>query len=139
MTQRCQHALVEIYIPTVPRCYFLRWTVDEEAEVTNSTCLTGVECGYQIVIPRKMVLNLAHETPMAGHLGVNKTHRRVLDHFYWPGASKDVKDFCRSCHTCQVVGKANQKPKAVPLEPIPMAKEPFSHVIIDCMGPLPKT
>ena len=35
--------------------------------------------------------------------------------------------------------KPNQKPKAVPLRPIPVAKEPFSHVIMDCVGPLPKT
>ena len=97
---------------------------------------------YQIVVPQKYrstVLSLAHDTPMAGHLGVSKTHRRVLNHFYWPGISRDVKKFCKSCHTCQVVGKANQKPKVAPLKPIPVAKEPFSHVIIDCVGPLPKT
>jgi len=38
-----------------------------------------------------------------------------------------------------VIGKANQRPKVAPLKPIPVAKEPFSHVIIDCVGPLPKT
>ena len=73
---------------------------------------------YQVVIPQKYcdtVLNMAHDTPMAGHLGVNKTHCRVLNPFYWPGVSRDVKKFCRSYHTCQVVGKANQKPKVAPL------------------------
>ena len=74
---------------------------------------------------------------MAGHLGVNKTHRRVLNHLYWPGVSTEVKNFCRSCHTCHIGGKSNQKPKAVPLQPIPVATEPFSH-IIDCVGPLTK-
>jgi len=91
------------------------------------------------VVPQKYhnaILYLAHDIPMAGHLGVNKRHRRVLNHL---GISRDVKKFCNSCHTCQVVGKANQKPKVVPLKPIPIAKEPFSHVIIDCVGPLPKT
>ena len=57
----------------------------------------------QIVVPeeyRMDVLRLAHEAPMAGHLGINKTYLKILQHFYWPGLKKDVKLFCRSCHTC---------------------------------------
>ena len=73
---------------------------------------------------------------MAGHIGVDKTHRRVLQHFYWP---RDVKQYCRRCRVYQSVGKPNQKPAVAPLKPIPVAGEPFSHVIIDCVGPLPKT
>ena len=46
---------------------------------------------------------------------------------------------CRSCHTCQLVGKPNQKPHVAPLQPIPAFEEPFSRVIVDCVGPLPKT
>ena len=97
---------------------------------------------YQVVIPKKRqhdILSLAHESPMAGHLGIKKTYRKVLDHFYWPGIRKDVKAFCRTCHTCQMVRKPNQRPPAAPLKPIPVSAEPFSHVIIDCVGPLPKT
>ena len=51
----------------------------------------------------------------------------------------DVAKFCQSCHTCQMVGKPNQKiPKAC-LQPIPAIYKHFSHVITDCVGPLPKT
>jgi hypothetical protein len=35
---------------------------------------------YQIVIPktyRAEVLCLAHETPLAGHLGINKTYQKI--------------------------------------------------------------
>ena len=35
---------------------------------------------HQIVIPRVYrpeILNLAHETPMSGHLGVNKTYHKI--------------------------------------------------------------
>ena len=41
--------------------------------------------------------------------------------------------------TCQVVGKPNQTIPKAPLKPIPAFEEPFSWVIIDCVGPLPKT
>ena len=66
---------------------------------------------HQIVVPRVYrpeILNLAHETPMSGHLGVNKTYHKILNHFYWPGLKSDVSQFCKCCHTCQTVGKPNQ-------------------------------
>ena len=43
---------------------------------------------YQIVIPkpyREEVLSLAHETPLSGHLGIDKTYEKIIRHFYWPG------------------------------------------------------
>ena len=97
---------------------------------------------HQIVVPssyRPHILSLAHDTPMSGHLGINKTYQRILEHFYWPNLRKDVVEFCRSCHTCQTVGKPNQTLPKAPLQPIPAFEEPFSRVIIDCVGPLPKT
>ena len=42
---------------------------------------------HQIVVPsvyRNQILSIAHEIPFAGHLGVNKTYHRILNHFYWP-------------------------------------------------------
>jgi len=92
---------------------------------------------YQIVLPWKYhhdVLSLAHDTPMAGHLGIKKTYYKVLNHYYWPGAHRDVKRFICSCHICQMVGKPNQKPPVAPLKPISVLGEPFSHVLIDCVG-----
>ena len=97
---------------------------------------------HQIVIPeqyRSEVLHLAHEALMAGHLGIDKTYRKALQNFYWPGLKRDVKLFCRSCHACQLVGKPNQNRHTAPLRPIPAFAEPFSQVIVDCVGPLPKT
>ena len=59
---------------------------------------------HQIVVPqvyRQEIIKLAHDTPMAGHLGVKKTSFKILQHFYWPGLNKDVSEFCKSCHECQ--------------------------------------
>ena len=72
---------------------------DEEWRVVN-----------QVVVPkllRGQVLRLAHEGALAGHLEINKTRQRVLQHFYWPGLRVDVAIFCKSCHVCQVTGKPN--------------------------------
>uniref|UniRef100_A0A4W5LNZ8 Gypsy retrotransposon integrase-like protein 1 n=1 Tax=Hucho hucho TaxID=62062 RepID=A0A4W5LNZ8_9TELE len=97
---------------------------------------------YQIVIPtafRQNVLSLAHDHQWSGHLGITKTYDRVLRHFFWPGLKQDVAQFCRTCHTCQITGKPNQVIPPAPLCPIPVIGEPFEHVVVDCVGPLPKT
>ena len=91
----------------------------------------------EVVVPktcRKVILNLAHGSVMSGHLGINKTYLKILTHFYWPGLKKYVVQFCRSCHVCQLVGKPNQPVPAAPLQPIPVCGEPFSHVLVDCVG-----
>ena len=38
-----------------------------------------------------------------------------------------------------MVGKPNQVIPKAGLQPIPAVDEPFSRIIIDCVGPLPKT
>lgn len=85
------------------------------------------------------VLSIAHKSLWSGHLGANKTYKSVLKYFFWPGLKSDVVKFCRSCHVCQVVRKPNQKIHPAPLHPIPAIGEPFERVILDCIGPLPRT
>ena len=138
-----QEAVDEDEVEMNPNCYFKQSGVlmrkwrpkDVPASDTWKTV-------FQIVVPqskRQNVLKVAHETAMAGHMGVNKTYKRILNHFYWPKLRRDVVEVCRSCHACQLVGKPNQKIPKAPLIPIPAFEEPFSRVIIDCVGPLPKT
>ena len=93
---------------------------------------------HQIVIPKKYrreILSLAHESAMAGHLGINKTYLKILHHFYWLHLRRDVSGYCKSCHVCQMVGKPNEIIPVAPLVPIPVCSEPFSEIIIDCVGP----
>ena len=97
---------------------------------------------HQIVVPksyRQEILSMAHETFLSGHMGVTKSYQKILNHFYWPILRKDEVEFCRSCHACQMVGKPNQTIPKAPLQPIPAVQEPFSRIIVDCVGPLPKT
>ena len=96
----------------------------------------------QVLVPevfRKEILSLAHDSLFAGHQGRTKTYRRVASDFYWPGMFKDTEEFCKTCHVCQVTGKPNQGIPPAPLKPIPITGEAFSKVLIDVVGPLPKT
>ena len=136
-------ALPEDEISQVPMCYYIKngilmrkWQpydvpADDEWAVY-----------HQIVVPksyRHEILSIAHESPMSGHLGINKTYHKIINHFYWPGLKSDVSKYCKTCHTCQMVGKPNQTIPKAQLQPIPAFDEPFSRILIDCVGPLPRT
>ena len=102
----------------------------------------GRERYNQIVMPtdyRKDLLQLAHEVPLAGHLGINKTYDKLIRHFYWPGIKTSTKKFCNSCDTCQKAGKPKPGIAIAPLKPITIKERPFERVIMDCVGPLPRT
>ena len=135
MQSLSQYAVSEKEAAVIPSCYY--W---KEGVLMRKWRSPDVPAGdewkvlHQIVLPGKYRGTVF----MAGHLGIKKTYCKVLNHYYWPGAHRDVKSFIRSCHICQMVGKPNQKPPVAPLKPIPVLGEPFSHVIIDCVGPLPK-
>lgn len=104
----------------------------------------GMDCVgdpvIQIVVPTKYrndVLKCSHD--QSGHLGVGKTYRHILRYFFWPRLKRDVAAYIRTCHTCQLTGKPNQCIKPAPLFPIPAVDKPFEHLIIDCVGPLPRS
>ena len=86
---------------------------------------------------RKQVLYMAHTMPLAGHLGTSKTRQRILQRFYWPSLSSDVKDYCASCRQCQMA--TNRRPPRAPMVPMPVLDEPFSRIAMDIVGPLPRS
>ena len=58
----------------------------------------------QLIVPmryRNVVLKLAHESILAGHMSTARTISRVLSEFFWPGVQSDTKQFCKSYDICQ--------------------------------------
>jgi hypothetical protein len=100
----------------------------------------GSEAKYsdQLIVPtqcRRQLLELAHDIPMAGHMGVDKTRKRLLAHYFWPGIYNDVEEYCKSCPRCQKVAGKKYVSKAE-LIPIPVVSKVFSKLSIDLVGPL---
>ncbi|XP_040068703.1 uncharacterized protein LOC120841790 [Ixodes scapularis] len=92
----------------------------------------------QLVVPqtyRKTVLQVAHESIMAGHLGQAKTKSRILEEFFWPGLGSDVRRFVLSCDVCQRTTPKGKVPR-VPLGGSPLIDTPFQRVAIDIVGPM---
>ena len=86
---------------------------------------------------RQDVMRLAHEIPLAGHMGKQKTTARILKRFYWPRIFSDVAEFVRHCSVCQRTAMVTQT--TVPMIPLPSVGVPFQRVATDIVGPLPKT
>ncbi|KAL8605940.1 hypothetical protein ACOMHN_024764 [Nucella lapillus] len=92
----------------------------------------------QICVPKSLranLLQLAHDMPMGGHLGTNKTLKRLHKDFYWPGLTADVKMYCRSCPVCQKTMNKGRVPP-VPVVHTPVVGEPFDKVGVDIIGPI---
>ncbi|XP_033739131.1 uncharacterized protein LOC117326489 [Pecten maximus] len=100
----------------------------------------GKTAGKQLVLPkslRQAVIKLAHDRPLAGHLGQEKTKQRVLQSFYWPGMFSDIKSYCQTCDVCQKVARRDHQ--RAPMVIVPRVGQPFGKIAMDIVGPLPMT
>ncbi|XP_041472558.1 uncharacterized protein K02A2.6-like [Lytechinus variegatus] len=83
--------------------------------------------GERLVVP-KQVRHKMKEELHRGHNGVESTLRRARDHLYWPGMSKEIKEFIQTCATCQE-NSISQPPQ--PLMPHQIIGRPWAKVGID--------
>ena len=109
-----------------------------ERKIITDKLNPDLQSNYKIIIPyclRGKILNMAHSLPASGHMGVRKTIKRIVKHFYWPKIQKDFKNYCLSCKICQRMHKTGKKYKAPMLKTL-LVELPFRQVSIDIVGPL---
>uniref|UniRef100_A0A1Y1L2Y9 RNA-directed DNA polymerase n=2 Tax=Photinus pyralis TaxID=7054 RepID=A0A1Y1L2Y9_PHOPY len=87
---------------------------------------------------KQALITRFHRDPiLGGHCGQKRMLSKLRSYFFWNSMRKDVVKFIKACHECQV-NKA--KPKNVePLCITPSPLKAFDIVIIDTIGPFPKT
>lgn len=103
-----------------------RFTPDQEDE------------NAKLVVPKHEVSNLLkafHDSPTAGHLGVDRTVKRIENNFFWKGLRKDVIRYVKTCVECQKYKPTNQKPAG--LFQSTATNQRFEVLSIDLFGPLP--
>ena len=136
-------ALPEDEISQVPMCYYIKnGILMRKWRPYDVPADDDWAVYHQVVVPKSYhheILSIAHESPMSGHLGINKTYHKIINHFYWPGLKSDVSKYCKTCHTCQMVGRPNQTIPKAQLQLIPAFDEPFSRILLDCVGPRTKS
>ena len=75
------------------------------------------------VIPASLTTSLlqqVHDSPGAGHLGIEKTMERARRQGYWVNMFHDVTQYCLNCSKCQAAKLP--MPTRAPLEPVPIGR-----------------
>jgi len=105
--------------------------------------LRGNNEDLRLCIPRvpqllsKVIYEL-HDTPLAGHLGINKVYDKAIQNFYWPRMFRSIYRYIRSCPSCQK-SKPSQQAKAGLLQPLDVPQGPWQWITMDFAVKLPKT
>lgn len=92
----------------------------------------------QLVIPQSMrreVLKELHDSPTAGHNGVERTYQRVSKSYYFPGMKRYITEYIKDCNECQRYKPSNLKPAGLLQTPVPAQR--FEVLAMDLFGPLP--
>jgi hypothetical protein len=96
----------------------------------------------RLVVPSRHIqeslIQLAHDGPLGGHLGRNKTLERLQRCYSWSRMSYDVLEYCRTCPTCQLVKPSQQKALGL-LQPLPIPGRPWESIGMDFITGLPVT
>ena len=87
---------------------------------------------------RKEIMEMAHQGVFGGHSGARRTLDKIMQSFIWPRIYADVQRYCRSCDACQKTSSKGKQNK-VPLVTTPHIEEPMSRVVVDLIGPLPRS
>ena len=84
------------------------------------------------------ILHEHHDSPLAGHLGIEKTIKNIQWDYYWPNMLKEIKEYVQSCDLCQRNKSSNQTPAGL-LQPLPIPTKKFEQVTMDFIVQLPRT
>jgi len=85
---------------------------------------------------RAEVIRLHHDMPVGGHGGQWKTAELVTRNFWWPGVTREVKQYVEGCDACQC-NKNRTQPPAGKLMPNLIPKKAWTHISADFIMKLP--
>lgn len=84
-------------------------------------------------------MSLVHDSPATGHPGQLKTILIAQRDFWWPGMTKDIRQFVTGCATCQAT-KPITTPVKIPIMPINKEEhDPWEVISEDHITDLPES
>ena len=87
------------------------------------------------LVPAVLTRTIFDANHKLSHAGARAMRRLICDRFVWPGMSKDIRQWTRSCLQCQRA-KVTTHVRA-PVESLPMPSSRFESRHVDLVGPLP--
>lgn len=97
--------------------------------------------GPRLYIPtplRKTLMYEAHDSVISGHLGMDKTYEKLARRFYWPSMESSVRDYVKTCATCQRNKPELKVPQGL-LSSNPVPTKPWEVISMDLITHLPRT
>jgi hypothetical protein len=85
---------------------------------------------------REMLLATHHDDQ--NHFGAHKTQAAITRDYLWPGLTKDVDAYIKSCDPCIRKKSTTQAPVGF-LHPLPVPSARFREIAMDFIGPLPRS
>jgi hypothetical protein len=108
------------------------------AKMHNHLVIIQKDHKWKIFAPtpiRHTLIQLAHDSPVAGHFSPERTLEKLAPYWIWPKMGAEIKAHCDQCRQCQVTQPTSIAPQ--PLRPLPMPTQ-FNDIIqSDLLGPLP--
>ncbi|POM67417.1 DNA/RNA polymerase [Phytophthora palmivora] len=94
----------------------------------------------RVVVPndedlKYAILLEAHDAPISGHLGREKTYQMVSQTFWWPRMNKWVAHYIKTCETCQRVKPSGHA--SAPLQSLPIPADCWKSMGLDFVFGLP--
>jgi hypothetical protein len=81
------------------------------------------------------ILYMMHNDLTAGHFGREIMFNKIRTRYYWPQMYEDIKEYVKTCDSCQRRGGPSKNNELHPIPP----HSPFYQIGIDFIGPLPIT
>lgn len=124
---------------TVKKAIGKRMSSFTEQENTLFVCPDSESDNLALVVPvrvRRRLLELYHDTPTGAHRGVEKTLEKLKRRYWWPGMTKDIESYIKSCRKCDRTKRSWPEPGD--LQPLEITRM-FEHLHLDLIGPLPRS
>ncbi len=125
---------VEPMLPPTVILAPIQWDIMTEISEAQTNSPAPLECPsdrtYVPVSLRPRVIKWIHESPSAGHPGINATMELVTNRFWWSTLHSDITQFVLKCDTLQHLQI---------LHPLPIPQRPWSHIAIDFVTDLPNS
>jgi len=84
------------------------------------------------------ILQTLHDSAIGGHSGFPATYHRVKQLFAWPKMKQFIRDYVRSCTTCQQAKPEHVKSPGL-LQPLPIPDQAWSIACMDFVEGLPSS
>jgi hypothetical protein len=85
-----------------------------------------------------VLMHDAHDAIVKGHLGFGKCYQDLSRGFTWPSMRRDVKEYVRSCDSCQRNKPRNQSQIGL-LNPLEVPNRCLEQVTLEFVMELPRT